>query len=139
MTLGLIDTGGEAAEGGSRVGQVIPHSGWIEMSTCGCTATRTSFCPPTILLVLTRTPASKEFCQIAQKSQKMRAVRRIHWVRIYAFPGLHPEKWPPRGSPVGAGSVRRFRAGDRAPPTKDREIDKIVNAHPVRAYGLSEE
>src|SRR5208283_412009 len=38
--------------------------------------------------------------------------------RIYAFPGLRPEKWPPRGSPVGAGSVRRFRAGDKAPSYK---------------------
>ena len=60
-----------------------------------------------------------------------------HPVRAYAFPGLRPEKWPLRGSPVGAGSVRRFRAGDRAPSYKrPRDRQQIVDAHPVRAYAF---
>ena len=58
-----------------------------------------------------------------------------HPVRAYAFPGLRPEKGPLRGSPVGASSVRRFRAGDRAPSYKrPRDRQQIVDAHPVRAY-----
>ena len=50
------------------------------------------------------------------------------------FSGPAPEKWPPRGSSVGAGSVWRFRAGDRALSYKrPRDRQQIVDAHPVRA------
>jgi len=61
-----------------------------------------------------------------------RTARRSYRGRIYAFPGEVPEKWPLRDSPVGAGSVRRFRAGDRAPSYKRaRDRQQIVDAHPV--------
>ncbi len=55
-----------------------------------------------------------------------------HPVRAYAFPGLRPEKWPLRGSRVGAGSVRRFGAGRQSPSCKrPRDRQQIVDAHPA--------